>query len=80
MNYKITSFDKRLGKISVQYLHNNLDLQLRDMEIPIVNKRFITGVELETFIQANAPTHLLTRYEEITLATNFDYLESKVVA
>lgn len=78
MQYKIVSADPFIGQIKVNYYHNNQFVCQYQIDVPIVEGKFVTGEALEKEIQDRAPTGLVARLEQVNAASNFANLESLV--
>lgn len=79
MNYKIISLDKRLGIITVAFQQDDSLVDHADIEVPIIDGKFITGQALDTLIQSKQPQWLAARTALTAQTTNFAYIAALAV-
>lgn len=80
MDYKIIAADASTGQIQVSYAHEGNDLAVFSIDVPIVDGAFLTGEALDNEIQCRAPTWLVQRKNELSVATGFDQIVALVAA
>lgn len=78
MDYRIIAANSELGQIRVTYSDNGIDIATYDIDVPIIDGKYITGIDLENEIQARAPIWLLNRKNEAITAQGFDSISALV--
>jgi hypothetical protein len=74
--YKILSFNKELGQLIVEFA---VGMQPITIDVPIKNGLFITGAELEEYVQGFIPTWFIERQRQLNVGvTNASELEQLI--
>jgi hypothetical protein len=81
INYQIYSFNKDLGSISVQYKNGEQVVATYNVDIPLTDAGlFITGEELNSYLLAMYPQHVIDRQNKLTAGVaNVADIESLIV-
>ena len=75
-SYKVLSFNKDLGQLIVEFA---VGMQPLAIDVPIKNGLFITGAELEEYVQGFIPTWFIERQQQLNAGVgNVNELEQLV--